>query len=102
AEQRPVPADAPMTAPSLAERWSERIEAAEVVSFDVFDTLFVRFVASPEDVFDLVGARHGLPDFRRRRIAAQRDAFRVMRAAGRREIDLDGIYAFLSDLGVAA
>ncbi|GBU18986.1 MULTISPECIES: HAD family hydrolase [Methylobacterium] len=91
-----------MTAPSLAERWSERIEAAEVVSFDVFDTLFVRFVASPEDVFDLVGARHGLPDFRRRRIAAQRDAFRVMRAAGRREIDLDGIYAFLSDLGVAA
>lgn len=86
----------------LAERLREPIAAAQIVSFDVFDTLFVRLVAAPEDVFDLVGRRHGLPAFRKARIAAQGAAFKAMRAAGRREIDLDGIYACLPDLGVPA
>ncbi|WP_336489337.1 HAD family hydrolase [Methylobacterium nigriterrae] len=100
----PLPPTAPpaAAAPSLLDRLRGPIAAAEIVSFDVFDTLFVRLVAAPEDVFDLVGARFGLPDFRRRRIAAQARAFRVMREAGRREIDLDGIYACLPDLGVPA
>ncbi|KAB1077482.1 HAD family hydrolase [Methylobacterium soli] len=88
--------------PSLLVRLREPLEAAEAVSFDVFDTLFVRLIAAPEDVFDLVGARFGLKHFRRHRIAAQAQAFRVMRAEGRREIDLDGIYACLPDLGVPA
>lgn len=87
---------------ALLDTLRERIAAAEVVSFDVFDTLFLRLVASPEDVFDLVGARHGLPGFHKARIAAQTAAFKAMRAQGRREIDLDGIYACLPDLGVPA
>ncbi|HEV7438507.1 MAG TPA: hypothetical protein VGN94_02615, partial [Methylobacterium sp.] len=88
--------------PSLLARLRESLEAAEAISFDVFDTLFVRLIAAPEDVFDLVGAQFGLKHFRRHRIAAQAQAFRVMRAQGRREIDLDGIYACLPDLGVPA
>lgn len=91
-----------VSGPGLLDSLRDRIAAAQVVSFDVFDTLFLRLVASPEDVFDLVGARHGLPGFRKARIAAQAKAFRVMRAQGRREIDLDGIYACLPDLGLPA
>ena len=98
-----APVDAPAPPPgSLAERLRAEIAAAEAVSFDVFDTLFVRLLASPEDVFDLVGARHGIPDFRRHRTAAQTRAFQVMHERGRHEIDLDGIYECLPDLGVPA
>ncbi|MEA1830981.1 hypothetical protein U8607_02710 [Methylobacterium durans] len=100
---RPAQAPAPATsAGSLADRLRDRIAAAEAVSFDVFDTLFVRLLASPEDVFDLVGARYGIPDFRRHRTAAQTRAFQVMHERERQEIDLDGIYECLPDLGVPA
>lgn len=86
----------------LVALWRERLEASRVVSFDVFDTLFVRLVAAPEDVFDLVGARHGIAEFRRHRAEAQTQAFVRMHERGRHEIDLDGIYECLPDLGVPA
>lgn len=68
------------------------IEAADVVSFDVFDTLFVRPLFDPEDLFDMVGEQIGLADFRQRRQSAQALAFRRMHEAGRKEINLDDIY----------
>ncbi len=36
------------------------IEQANVVSFDFFDTLFVRPLMDPEDAFELIARRHGL------------------------------------------
>lgn len=78
------------------------IDRADAVSFDVFDTLFVRPLCDPEDLFDLVGARFGLKDFRRIRQEAQAEAFREMHRAGRNEITLDGIYACFPDLPVPA
>ena len=81
-----------------------RIDAAEVVSFDVFDTLFVRPLSDPEDAFDMLGERFGIAGFRRIRCDAQIEAFRQMHLAGRGEITLDGIYACMSGLpaGVSA
>lgn len=71
------------------------VDRAAAVSFDIFDTLFLRPLADPEDVFDLLGERFGIPDFRQRRRAAQQLAFVRMAQAGRREITLDDIYACL-------
>lgn len=71
---------------------AEQISRAAAVSFDFFDTLFVRPLANPEDAFDLLGKRFDIPDFRVRRRAAQAEAFRRMNAAGRKEISLGGIY----------
>ncbi|WP_250509426.1 HAD-IA family hydrolase [Caballeronia sp. GACF4] len=75
--------------------------AAEVISFDIFDTLFVRPLCDPEDLFDIVGDRIGMRDFRERRRAAQSKAFQVMHANGLKEITLDGIYAVFDGLPVA-
>ncbi|WP_458071347.1 HAD family hydrolase [Rhodanobacter sp. BL-MT-08] len=74
------------------------IDAAEVISFDVFDTLFVRPLSDPEDAFDMLGERFGIADFRRIRCEAQIEAFRQMHLAGRGEITLDDIYACMREL----
>jgi len=73
---------------------------ASAVSFDFFDTLFIRPLAHPEDAFDILGARFGIPDFRARRRAAQTEAFQRMAAAGRKEITLHDIYACWPEGGV--
>lgn len=80
------------------------IDAAEVVSFDIFDTLFVRPLADPEDAFDMLGEHFGIDGFRRIRREAQIEAFRRMHIAGQGEVTLDGIYACMGGLpsGVSA
>jgi hypothetical protein len=40
-------------------------------SFDFYDTLVVRMVANPADIFSLVGERLNIPDFRSMRITAE-------------------------------
>jgi|SRR5690348_1879414 predicted HAD superfamily hydrolase len=102
---RPIDASMPMD--RLYMNHSELlhfIDAAEVVSFDVFDTLFVRPLSDPEDAFDMLGERFGISGFRRIRCDAQIEAFRQMHLAGRGEITLDDIYACMNGLppGVSA
>lgn len=80
---------------------SSMLHRAQAVSFDFFDTLFIRPLAHPEDAFDLLGRRFGIEDFRARRRAAQVEAFRRMLAAGRKEITLAGIYECFSETPVA-
>ncbi|MCJ2013863.1 HAD family hydrolase [Methylobacterium sp. J-076] len=91
---------------AAADAIGSRIAAAcagtRVVSFDVFDTLFYRLVPEPESVFDFVGERFGIFDFRGHRAAAQVAAFAAMHRRGEREVTLDGIYACLPDLGTPA
>lgn len=94
----------PSAAPDAASprRLAALIDAAEVVSFDFFDTLFVRPLCDPEDAFDILARRLHLPDFRQRRRAAQVEAFRRMHKEGRREISLEDIYACWGECEVAA
>ena len=68
------------------------LNQAACVSFDFFDTLFARPFAEPELVFDLLGRRLGIADFRAKRLAAQRAAFAHMPSQGRKEIRLSDIY----------
>ena len=41
----------------------QAIDAAKVVSFDVFDTLLFRITARPEAIFSLMGQKIGREDF---------------------------------------
>jgi FMN phosphatase YigB (HAD superfamily) len=77
-------------------------ESASAISFDFFDTLFVRPLADPEDAFDILGHQFAIPDFRTLRRAAQTEAFRRMQAAGRKEITLEDIYACFSETDTPA
>jgi len=78
----------------------ELITQAAAVSFDFFDTLFVRPLAHPEDAFDILGRQFDISNFRAIRKAAQTEAFRRMQSAGRKEISLKDIYACFPDVGV--
>ena len=78
----------------------QKIAEADAVSFDFFDTLFVRSLLNPEDVFDILGKRFGISDFRNLRRAAQTEAFRRMHQLGLKEITLAGIYACFDPLAV--
>ena len=80
----------------------ESIAAAEAVSFDIFDTLFLRLLREPEDVFDLLGHRYDIANFRTLRQQAQQRAFQRMHEAGNEEITLDGIYACFDSVSVPA
>ena len=65
-------------------------------SFDLYDTLFVRPVLKPADVFDLVEHELGKPGWARARKTAEREARRHTPC---REVNLDGIYRELVKLG---
>lgn len=85
--------------PQLQEALQGLAERASVISFDFFDTLFVRPLANPEDAFDILGKQFHLADFRRLRRAAQAEAFRHMQVAGRKEISLREIYRCFPETG---
>jgi len=74
--------------------------SAAAVSFDFFDTLFLRSLLDPEDVFDLLGKRFSIPAFRNIRKKAQTTAFRRMEEAGRKEISIKDIYDCMPTLKV--
>jgi predicted HAD superfamily hydrolase len=78
------------------------IDTAAAVSFDFFDTLFIRPLAHPEDAFDIIGRRFDIPDFRTLRRSAQSEAFRRMQASGRKEITLANIYDCLIETNTPA
>lgn len=81
-----------------------RLEVAEVVSFDVFDTSILRALARPEDLFSLmepaVRRRLGVPslDFATARCAAEQLARdRAWQKERLREVTLGEIYAMLAE-----
>ena len=68
---------------------AKMIDVAEVVSFDFFDTLYLRPLSDPEDAFTLLGEKLNIENFKAKRQQAQADAFGVMVREGRKEITLD-------------
>lgn len=68
--------------------FAEKLAAAEVVSFDVFDTLITRDVADPRDIFNQLGMRQD-------RLDAFAVAHKAASADGRDEPRLAEIYAQL-------
>ena len=56
------------------EELKKKIEQADVVSFDVFDTLILRIVNTPETIFKLVGDVCGIKDYEHIRQEMQQQA----------------------------
>lgn len=71
---------------------SAQMEKHSVISFDFFDTLFLRKLEEPETVFDLVGHHFKISDFRVLRKKAQQLAFIEMHSNKKHEINIDDIY----------
>lgn len=75
----------------------EKINCAQVVSFDIFDTLLFRMVNTPEDIFDLVGEHFGIPGFRKIRKEQQDIASQYYFQKNQYpHADMDEIYEFLA------
>ncbi|MGV1896711.1 HAD-IA family hydrolase [Agrobacterium vitis] len=65
----------------------------DAVTFDFFDTLFVRPLRDPEDLFEGIGQKFKIEDFRALRQNAQRLGFEKMHSENRKEILFDDIYS---------
>ncbi len=73
-----------------------RLRSYDVVSFDVFDTLLVRKVDRPDDLFHVLGRQTGFFDFHDARQEFEaRCRVAAFAETGAREISLDDIYAAL-------
>lgn len=67
----------------------ERVQAFDVVSFDLFDTLLKRKMTDPEDVFRYIESYYNIPHFLEKRINAERLARKKSDAC---EVTLQEIY----------
>lgn len=82
------------TAPSKSINKNFLIEAlrkADVISFDIFDTLITRRIYSPEDIFSIIEQKYKLDHFKEKRIQADS----IARKQLGRDINLDDIYTVL-------
>ena len=76
----------------------QKIREANLISFDIFDTLLFRKTNTPETVFDLIGKHFGIHGFRKMRMDAQNEASARAYAALRYpHADMDQIYEVLSE-----
>ncbi|MCI7491676.1 MAG: hypothetical protein MSA91_02675 [Lachnobacterium sp.] len=79
--------------------WSKGVVKYDVISFDIFDTLILRKVSNPTDVFIFIGERLGIIDFMSIRRNAEMEARkRHMAIYGNREIDIFDIYEIVHEL----
>ena len=73
------------------------IDEAEVISFDVFDTLLFRITARPEAIFELMGQKIGIADFEDfRRKKQQEISESLVKRKEAPHADLDKIYAYIA------
>ena len=68
----------------------------DIVSFDIFDTLLLRPLARPVDLFMIVGEKLGIMDFFNIRIEAERQAREIQYSRyGNREVNIEDIYKII-------
>ena len=63
----------------------------DIISFDIFDTLILRSIANPKDLFELMGLQHNVQLFKRVRIESERDA-RKSSTNIDHDVNIDDIY----------
>lgn len=67
-----------------------RVEGADIVSFDVFDTLILRYVEKPTDVFKIIESENHIFEFAKNREAAEKIAHEQ-----KKEVSIYDIYDVL-------
>ena len=74
----------------------KKLKTFDIISFDVFDTLILRTVNDPKDVFTILAVESGFNDFKSARITAEKIAREKMQASlNTREIVINDIYDVL-------
>lgn len=82
---------------SDATQFAKGLSEYDVISFDIFDTLILRPFPQPSDLFEIVGGRLGIPNFRQIRINAERDArAEAIALNGNDEVTIYDIYKQVS------
>lgn len=71
---------------------TNKIDRTDIISFDLFDTLVLRDVYCPSDIFKIMEINNDLPLFHTLRIEAEREADKRARYAGRANSTIDEIY----------
>lgn len=75
-----------------------KIQKAELISVDVFDTLLFRKTNSPEIIFDIVGEHFSIPEYRQIRMSAQNSVSGKLYAEhGYPHANMDEIYEELNE-----
>lgn len=87
---------------SIRPEFISAFDQADAISFDAFDVVFTRPLRDPADLFDLVGARFNVSDFRKLRCEAEAEALQRAVVDGRNAPTLDGIYHALACIAPAA
>ena len=88
-----VGSESELTRKISPKRMADRLETYDVISFDVFDTLILRKVAEPADVFYALQEKFDYSDFRRVRIEAEQQARRKRHAQfGDYEVSFEEIW----------
>ena len=67
---------------------TKKAEEADIISFDIFDTLITRKVYSPEDIFSIIDEHFKIKNFKENRIKADS----VAREKLGRDVTIDDIY----------
>lgn len=94
-----------LTHPDLSvPAYVQKLKDYDVISFDIFDTLILRPVSQPADIFYLVGEKLGIPDFKNIRVWAEAETRRRCRERnGHMEVTLEEIWKQLSmEVGCSA
>jgi FMN phosphatase YigB (HAD superfamily) len=85
----------------LQNRFSEELLSTliqtDVISVDIFDTLLLRTVAQPTDIFTFLESTHDKNGFKIERIRAEDIARRAASEKGISEVDLSDIYAHIPE-----
>lgn len=69
--------------------FAKKLSEYDVICFDVFDTLIFRAVSQPDDLFWLMGMRHGIPDYKRMRKQA---LYEARKNTNKYDVTLEDIY----------
>lgn len=74
------------------------IDESKIISFDVFDTLILRKVSNPEDIFRIMEDKLKIPDFAKKRVDIQiKASLKVERKFNYPHADIDEIYECISE-----
>ena len=79
----------------LLDKIKKQIDKADIISFDIFDTLLVRPYVHPNDLFNHLAELGNIPDFRKMREVAFEQAIHKYKNEEVEEVTLDKIYEFV-------
>ena len=80
----------------MLEELKEKILENKIISFDMFDTLVLRIVDTPEIVFDLIGKKYKIKDFRKIRHDMQAEyGLQLQQEKGFPHANIDEIYDYM-------